>query len=164
MARVRDVGPNEVPEEARDAYQRYASDYGPFRNQVGVFAHVPSSVKHLMGLLLELREQRNVPRRLIEIAIVAVSKLNGCDYCVAHHKPLLTVEGISPDGIDRYSARALARVWQAMRFSWSLTTMMHRFPGAPDCDRRMQDADLALLEQTATAQRLMAENYTGLPY
>ena len=100
MARVRDVGPNEVPEEARDAYQRYASDYGPFRNQVGVFAHVPSSVKHLMGLLLELREQRNVPRRLIEIAIVAVSKLNGCDYCVAHHKPMLMFEGLSPEGAD----------------------------------------------------------------
>ncbi len=32
-------------------------DVGPFRNQVGVFAHVPSSVGHLMGLLLELREQ-----------------------------------------------------------------------------------------------------------
>lgn len=100
MARVRDVGPGEIPEEARDAYDRYANGYGPFRNQVGVFAHVPSSVKHLMGLLLELREQRNVPFRLIELAVVTVSKLNECDYCVAHHKPLLMVEGISPQGAD----------------------------------------------------------------
>lgn len=68
------------------------------------------------------------------------------------------------DGIDAYSQRALARVWQAMRFSWSLTTMMHRFPGASDYDRRMQDSDLAQLERSATAQKLMAENYTGLPY
>lgn len=69
-----------------------------------------------------------------------------------------------PDGIDAYSRRALARIWQAMRFSWSLTMMMHRFPGASDYDRRMQDADLALLQRSSTAQRLMAENYTGLPY
>lgn len=68
------------------------------------------------------------------------------------------------DGIDAYSQRALARIWQAMRFSWSLTTMMHRFPDASDYERHMQDADLAQLEQSETAQRLMAENYTGLPY
>jgi p-hydroxybenzoate 3-monooxygenase len=67
-------------------------------------------------------------------------------------------------GIDAYSTRALARIWQAMRFSWSLTTMMHRFPDASDYERRMQDADLAQLETNATARALMAENYTGLPY
>jgi p-hydroxybenzoate 3-monooxygenase len=67
-------------------------------------------------------------------------------------------------GIDAYSQRALSRVWQAMRFSWSLTMMMHRFPGASDYDRRMQDTDLAQLETSETARRLMAENYTGLPY
>lgn len=69
-----------------------------------------------------------------------------------------------PTGIDAYSSRALSRIWQAMRFSWSLTTMMHRFPGASDYERRMQDADLALLETNPTARALMAENYTGLPY
>ena len=68
------------------------------------------------------------------------------------------------DGIDAYSQRALARIWQAMRFSWSLTTMMHRFPGGIGYDRRMQDTDLAQLERQGTAQKLMAENYTGLPY
>ena len=101
MARVSDIPPDKVPADARDTYLKFANGYGPFRSQVGVFAHVPSSVRHLMGMLLELREQKNVPYRYIELAIVAVSKLNECDYCVAHHKPLLTVEGISPDGIDR---------------------------------------------------------------
>ncbi len=67
-------------------------------------------------------------------------------------------------GIDTYSQRALARIWQAMRFSWSLTTMMHRFPGASDYERRMQDAELAQMETNPTARKLMAENYTGLPY
>ncbi len=101
MARVSDIPPGQVPADVRDVYEKFASGYGPFRNQVGVFAHVPSSVKHLMGMLLELREQKNVPFRYIELAIVAVSKLNECHYCVAHHKPLLTIEGLSSDGIDR---------------------------------------------------------------
>jgi p-hydroxybenzoate 3-monooxygenase len=67
-------------------------------------------------------------------------------------------------GLDAYSQRALARVWGAMRFSWSLTTMMHRFPGATDYERRMQDTELAMLERQDSARRVMAENYTGLPY
>lgn len=101
MARVRDIGPKEVPAEIRDVYERYANGYGSFRNQVGVFAHVPSTVKHLMELLLELREQKNVPYRYIELAVVTVSKLNECDYCVGQHKSLLMVEGVSPEGADR---------------------------------------------------------------
>ena len=66
-------------------------------------------------------------------------------------------------GLDGYSAKALARIWQAMRFSWSMTTMMHRFPEHNDYERRMQDAELASLRGSPSAQRVMAENYTGLP-
>ena len=101
MARVSDIPPEQVSAGVREVYQKFANGYGPFRNQVGVFAHVPASVKHLMGMLLELREQKNVPFRYIELAIVAVSKLNECHYCVAHHTPLLTIEGLSPEGADR---------------------------------------------------------------
>jgi uncharacterized peroxidase-related enzyme len=101
MARVSDVPPENVPEDVRDVYQRFASGYGPFRNQVGVFAHVPSSVRHLMAMLLELREQKNVPYRYIELAIVVVARLNACQYCVDHHKPLLIVECLTPEGVDR---------------------------------------------------------------
>lgn len=101
MARVSDVPPERLAPDLRDVYLKFASGYGPFRDQVGVLAHVPSAVKHLPAMLLELREQRNVPYRYIELAIVAVSKLNECDYCVGHHAPLLAVEGVSPEGIAR---------------------------------------------------------------
>lgn len=63
-----------------------------------------------------------------------------------------------------YSATALARVWKAVRFSWSMTTLLHRFPDQTDFDRRLQRADLAYLEGSAAAQAALAENYTGLPY
>jgi p-hydroxybenzoate 3-monooxygenase len=67
------------------------------------------------------------------------------------------------DGLDAYSARALARVWKAERFSWSLTLWMHRFPEAGQFDRRMQMAELAYIAQSEAAQRSLAENYVGLP-
>ena len=101
MARVRGIAPAELPPDLADIYERFAGGYGPFRNQVAVFAHVPAALRHLMSMLMELREAATLPKRYLEIAIVVVSKLNECHYCVAHHKPFLAVEGISPEGIDR---------------------------------------------------------------
>lgn len=68
------------------------------------------------------------------------------------------------EGIEGYSARALARVWKAVRFSWSLTTMMHRFPDQSAFDLRMQEAEIDWLEGSEAAQRALAENYVGLPF
>jgi uncharacterized peroxidase-related enzyme len=101
MARVRSIPSTELPPDQAAIYEEFASAYGPFRNQVAVFAHVPAALRHLMPMLMELREAATLPKRYLEIAIVTVSKLNECHYCVAHHKPFLAVEGISPDGIDR---------------------------------------------------------------
>lgn len=73
-------------------------------------------------------------------------------------------QGADERGLEDYSARALARVWKAMRFSWWMTTMLHRFPGQDPYGRRMQETELAILRTSKTAQRHMAENYTGLPF
>src|SRR3954469_14259416 len=101
MARVRDIAADELPPDLAEIYREFAGGYGPFANQVAVFAHVPAALRHLMPMLMELREAKTLPKRTLEIAIVVVSNLNACHYCVAHHKPFLQVEGISPEGIDR---------------------------------------------------------------
>ncbi|WP_147125773.1 4-hydroxybenzoate 3-monooxygenase [Shimia ponticola] len=66
--------------------------------------------------------------------------------------------------LDQYSDRALARVWKAIRFSWWFTTLMHRFPEQSEFDRRIQEAELDVLETSKAAQTVLAENYVGLPY
>ena len=68
------------------------------------------------------------------------------------------------DGLDRYSERALARVWKAERFSWWFSSLMHRFPDQSDFDLRMQRAELDFLRSNDAAQKAMAENYVGLAY
>jgi p-hydroxybenzoate 3-monooxygenase len=73
------------------------------------------------------------------------------------------VRGRSTTGLDEYPDRALARVWKAVRFSWWLTTLMHRFAGSGEFDRRIQEAELDYLAGSEAAQRAFAENYTGLP-
>ena len=66
-------------------------------------------------------------------------------------------------GIAAYSLTALARVWNAARFSWQLTMLMHRFPDSTAFDRQMQLADLDYIAGSIAAQTSIAENYAGLP-
>ncbi len=67
-------------------------------------------------------------------------------------------------GLDEYSRKALARVWKAVRFSWWMTTMLHRFPDQDEFGQRIQESELEYLEHSGAAQTTLAENYTGLPY
>jgi p-hydroxybenzoate 3-monooxygenase len=65
--------------------------------------------------------------------------------------------------MEGYSARCLARVWKAQRFSWWMTGLTHRFPEASPFERRAQAAELAYLAGSTAAQTTLAENYVGLP-
>lgn len=69
-----------------------------------------------------------------------------------------------PAALDLYSPRALARVWKAVRFSWWMTSMMHRFPDNGAFGQRIQEAELSYLIGSDAAATSMAENYVGLPY
>ncbi len=101
MARVRNIEIDEVPEDLQPVYRRFHEEYGPFLNQVRVFAHRPPALRHVMGLLLDLGDEAVLPKRYLEIALVVVSKLNECTYCVAHHKPRLTDLGLTDEVVDR---------------------------------------------------------------
>jgi p-hydroxybenzoate 3-monooxygenase len=69
----------------------------------------------------------------------------------------------SAAGIDTYSQRALARIWKAERFSWWLTSLMHKFPDTGAFGQRMQEAELEYLVHSTAASTVLAENYVGLP-
>lgn len=99
MARVRDVEIHEVPKDVQPIYERYAKEYGPFLNQVKIFAHRPPALKHIMGLLLEFSDENVLPKRYLEIALVVVSKINECRYCVAHHTPRAIEHGLSVEAV-----------------------------------------------------------------
>ncbi len=66
------------------------------------------------------------------------------------------------DSIADYAATALARVWKAERFSWSLTKLMHRFPEDGPFERAMQVAELDYIASSRAMQTAIAENYVGL--
>lgn len=68
------------------------------------------------------------------------------------------------EGLDRYSEKALLRVWKAERFSWWFSGLLHRYPDQSPFDLKMQKADIAFLRDNESQQRAFAENYVGLPY
>lgn len=68
------------------------------------------------------------------------------------------------DGVEHYSERALRRVWLSERFSWWMTSLLHRFPDQSAFDQRVQETELAYLESSTAARTALAENYVGLPF
>ena len=65
--------------------------------------------------------------------------------------------------LDTYSDMALRRVWQAVRFSWWLTMLLHRFPDQTPFEQRAQEAELAHLAASPRAMAAVCEQYAGLP-
>ena len=66
--------------------------------------------------------------------------------------------------LDRYSAICLRRVWKGERFSWYMTTMLHRNPAETEFERRIHLADLDFVGSSRAAATALAENYVGLPF
>jgi uncharacterized peroxidase-related enzyme len=98
MARVPYITRNAVAPDAQAEFDAMTG-IGPFGHLAGALGHRGPILRNVVRMLAELREEGVLKRRYLELALVAVSQLNQCDYCVAHHGPMLTVEGVSPEGI-----------------------------------------------------------------
>jgi AhpD family alkylhydroperoxidase len=75
--------------------------YGAFENQAGVMAQRLPIFKHMWSLLVDLAGEAVLSKRYLELALVTVSLLNKCDYCVSHHAPKLAIQGVSEQGAAR---------------------------------------------------------------
>ena len=86
------------------------------------------------------------------------------DIYYLYHALLAHYQQGDDSALDGYSAKALARVWKAQRFSWWMTTMLHTFPDSIEYDQKLQQTELEYLFSSEAAQRSLAENYVGLPF
>ncbi|MDH3472624.1 MAG: 4-hydroxybenzoate 3-monooxygenase [Rhodospirillales bacterium] len=68
------------------------------------------------------------------------------------------------DLLDGYSDACLARIWKAQRFSWWMTSLLHRFPEGSAFGSRLQLAELDYVVSSRAAATALAENYVGLPF
>jgi p-hydroxybenzoate 3-monooxygenase len=86
------------------------------------------------------------------------------DVYYLYHALIAHYQKADDSGLEGYSRKALARVWKAQRFSWWMTSLLHRFPDRISYDDRLQQTEMSYLFSSETALRLLAENYVGLPF
>jgi len=86
------------------------------------------------------------------------------DIYYLYHAMLAHYQKGDDSGLKGYSAKALARVWKAQRFSWWMTMLLHRFPDRIAYEDMLQETELSYLLSSEAAQRTLAENYVGLPF
>jgi p-hydroxybenzoate 3-monooxygenase len=67
------------------------------------------------------------------------------------------------EGLDMYSSTCLRRIWKVQRFSWWMTTLLHRFFDHTPFEQQMQAAELDYVFGSRAASLALAENYVGLP-
>src|SRR5215218_5765960 len=80
-------------------------------------------------------------------------------------RPLVAYYEKQDDSLIRsYGDTALARVWKAERFSWWMTTLLHKLHPKASFEAQMQRAELDYLASSRAAQTVLAENYVGLPF
>jgi p-hydroxybenzoate 3-monooxygenase len=68
----------------------------------------------------------------------------------------------SSEGIEKYSEVCLRRVWKVQRFSWWMTSMLHRFRGEDGFSHRLHLAELEYVTGSRAGSTTLAENYVGL--
>jgi len=90
--------------------------------------------------------------------------LAAADIRILHKALIEFYRSGSEDLLDAYSATCLRRIWNAQRFSWWMTSMLHIFPDASPYERQLQVSELDYVTTSRAASTALAENYVGLPF
>lgn len=152
MTRIPPLSDTDMTDDARTSHAALGG-YGSFDNWARVAAHCPPVLEHVTNMLTELRAQDTLPRRALELAMVTVSKLNACDYCVSHHTPWLTVTGLSAEGAARLPdveghPELDACDKAVVRYAEAVTTRSGRMRDAEVSDLREWFSDAQIVEMT----------------
>ena len=90
-----------VTPEIRDVFNSVeAMGLERFMNQFAALAHHPELAKAFHGVMQAYYFESVVAKKYLELAILMVSRLNRCNYCVVHHTPPAMTEGISAAQLD----------------------------------------------------------------
>ncbi len=99
MARVKPLKLDDIKDKYRDAFLTFSNAFSDFSNQVPIYAHSPEGMKHIFGMVQDMSKTSSLPKRLVEIAIVATSYSNKCSYCIIHHTFVLKGLGLNKSSI-----------------------------------------------------------------
>lgn len=99
MPRVPALGRQDLPEAMQPLWDKMVS-YGPFEDQAGVMANRLPVFEHMWKLLTQLSDEAVLDKRYLELAIITVSLVNKCAFCIDQHAPKLAVAGLVLEGVE----------------------------------------------------------------
>jgi p-hydroxybenzoate 3-monooxygenase len=148
-----------------ELFLRFACDDGWKPNEGAV---LQKSITPMRSFVTEPMQHERLFLAGDAVHIVPPTGAKGMNLAIADVKVL--AEGLahfytsgSGAALSRYSATCLRRVWQAQRFSWWMTSMLHRDPQGSAFEHRRQLAELEHVTGSVAASTALAENYVGLP-
>jgi len=100
MARIQPLTVNEIDKKYQDLFLSFSEKFFDFKNQIPIYAHCPEGMKHIFEMTLDIQNSSTLPKRLVEIAVVAASHANKCNYCVTHHSSILKGLGLDKNTIS----------------------------------------------------------------
>ena len=100
MPRVRKLSSRDIRKEDKNEYLKFKEIFSGFENQISIYSHSPIGMKYLYGMSYEISKNSTISKWLTEIAVVAASFQNKCQYCVVHHSSILADLGLKPDTIS----------------------------------------------------------------
>jgi AhpD family alkylhydroperoxidase len=108
MALLQPLTRDQVPAELHALWDDCAKHAPAFEHLWATMANSPTIFRAVWGQLLELKRESPVEARHFEMAIVVVSALNRCTYCVSHHTPLARQTGLTSAQVEYVSGLTLA--------------------------------------------------------
>jgi uncharacterized peroxidase-related enzyme len=152
MARVALRYRDQLPEHLQPLWDRMIT-YGPFQGQSAAMANRLPIFEHMWRLLTDLADEGVLAKRYLELALVAVSLVNECNFCVAQHSPKLAVEGITPEGVanllDWDKHPELTEIDRlVVEYSIAVTSNWHRIRDAMFERLRAHFSDAQIVELT----------------
>ena len=152
MPRVPALDRNDLPENLHSLWDDMLA-YGPFAGQAGVMANRLPVFEHMWKLLTQLSKEAVLDKRYLELAIITVSLVNKCDFCIDQHAPKLAVAGLQLDGVetleDLKSFPALTELdRQVIDYAIAVSSDWHRIRDQTVENLRNHFGDAQLVELT----------------
>ena len=126
-----------------------------FGNQIRALAHNPALLKALIGVYEAFAATPSVDRKLVELGILVVSRINACRYCVQHHAPLAHGAGLRTAQLqaiedDAWSDATLwsEDEWLVVRYAAQLATVPTRVDNALFVALKRRFSDRQVIELT----------------
>ena len=91
---------DQIQSDLHDLWDQCAVSAPEFKHLWSTMAHSPAIFRSIWGGLLELKRTSPVDARYFELAVVTVSTLTTCNYCVSHHAPLASQAGCNSEQLD----------------------------------------------------------------